>query len=150
MSGNKNSGRKPKPCAHGVPISKCKPCLAVKRRARYKPSTLPRNKVHARYIVRDYKIALKHCVICNTGIDETNFMMFALDHRDPTKKLFNLSDARSKPIDLVLAECRKCDLMCHNCHHVKTHQNRDHMTRRDEATEHPEYLPLLLLMQDAQ
>jgi hypothetical protein len=77
-------------------------------------------------------------------------MMFALDHRDPAQKLFNLSDARSEPLDIVLAECEKCDLMCHNCHHVKTHQSRDHLVRRNTPTTQAEYLPLLLLMQDAE
>jgi hypothetical protein len=92
---------------------------------------------------------LKHCVICNLEINDTNFMMFALDHREPTLKLFNCSNARSKPIDLVLAECRKCDLMCHNCHHVKTHRERDHLARRDADIVQPEYLPLLLLMEES-
>ena len=156
--GGKGSGRrKSTKCNCGLPYShvdsagqrRCRPCENVRARKRYRPSTLPRNKIHARHVVREYKIGLKHCVICMIEINETNFMMFALDHRDPTQKLFNLSDARSKPIDLVLAECAKCDLMCHNCHHVKTHQNRDHMTRRNKTTEQDEYLPLLLLMQDA-
>ena len=128
--------------------SKCNRARSREYNARnYKPRVRVRgNKVHAKYVVRDYKIGLKHCVICETKIDGTNFMMFALDHRDPAKKLFNLSDARSKPIDLVLAECAKCDLMCHNCHHVKTHHNRDHLARRDEQVEQDEYLPLLELM----
>ena len=82
-------------------------------------------------------------------INETNFMMFALDHRDPTHKLFNLSQARKHPQELVLAECRKCELMCHNCHHLKTHKSGDHKIRRNEVVQQIEYLPLLLLMQDA-
>jgi hypothetical protein len=125
---------------------KCRTCEAKRARKRYKPAVLRVNKVHARYVVRDYKIALKHCVICMIEINETNYMMFALDHRDPAKKLFNLSDARSKPIELVLAECQKCDLMCHNCHHLKTHQSRDHLARRDELVQQDEYLPLLEMM----
>ena len=79
-------------------------------------------------------------------INENNFMMFALDHRDPTQKLFNLSQARSQPAALVLAECRKCELMCHNCHHLKTHKSGDHKVRRDELVQQDEYLPLLEMM----
>ena len=150
--GGRGSGRPTSTaCKCGLPYShvdsagqrKCRTCEAARARKRYKPSTLPRNKVHASHIVKEYKIALKHCVTCNIAIDETNYMMFALDHRDPAQKLFNLSDARSKPIELVLAECQKCDLMCHNCHAVKTHQNRDHLVRRDAPTTQAEYLPLL-------
>ena len=130
---------------------KCSKCNAERAREwnakNYKPKVRARgNKVPAKYVVRDYKIALKHCVICMIEINETNWMMFALDHRDPTLKLFNCSDARSRPIELVLAECAKCDLMCHNCHHLKTHQNRDHLARRDEPVQQDEYLPLLKMM----
>jgi hypothetical protein len=148
--GGQGSGRKATNCGHGISKSQCKTCKAAKGRLRYGPTNPLRNKVHASKVVREYKIALEHCSICKIKIDETNFMMFALDHRDPAKKLFNLSDARSKPIDLVMAECRKCELMCHNCHHLKTHQNRDHLIRRDESVIQDEYLPLLLLMQDCQ
>jgi hypothetical protein len=153
--GGRGSGRlRSTACKCGLPYShvdsagqrKCRTCEAAKARKRYKPSTIPRNKVHAKYVVRDYKIALKHCVICMIEINETNWMMFALDHRDPAQKLFNLSQAKSKPIHLVLAECAKCDLMCHNCHHLKTHQNRDHLARRDEPVQQNEYLPLLEMM----
>lgn len=155
--GGRGSGRpRSTACKCGLPYShvdsagqrKCRTCENRRAQKRYRPKTtrVTRNKVHAKYVVRDYKIALKHCVICMIEINETNFMMFALDHRDPLQKLFNLSQAKSKPIDLVLAECAKCDLMCHNCHHVKTHQNRDHLARRDEQVEQDEYLPLLELM----
>ena len=156
--GGRGSGRpRSTKCKCGLPYShvdsagqrKCRPCESARSRKRYKPSKLPRNKVHARHIVREYKIALKHCVLCNIAIDETNYMMFALDHRDPGQKLFNLSDARSKPIELVIAECQKCDLMCHNCHHMKTHKSGDHLARRNDSIEQAEYLPLLQLMKEA-
>ena len=139
--GGRGSGRVGTKCHHGLTKSYCKTCLAARAKARYGPTK--NNKVNIKTLVRQYKIALKHCVICNIAIDETNYMMFALDHRDPAQKLFNLSDARSKPIELVLAECQKCDLMCHNCHAVKTHQSRDHLVRRNEAIRQAEYLPLL-------
>ena len=101
-------------------------------------------------MVKEYKIGLKHCVICMIEINESNFMMFALDHRDPTQKLFNCSKAEGKPFELVLAECQKCDLMCHNCHHLKTHKSGEHIANKDKTTNKIESLPLLLLMQDAQ
>jgi hypothetical protein len=138
-------GRPRKPCAHGKPISTCLPCQAAQKRARYVPRG-GRNKTSMKKMVKQYKIALKHCVICLTEINEKNFMMFALDHRDPAQKLFNCSKADGKPFELVLAECRKCELMCHNCHHLKTHQSGDHKVRRDEPVQQDEYLPLLEMM----
>ncbi len=144
MGGN-GSGRVGTKCQHGVTKSYCKTCEANRKRARYIP-TGTRNKTNIKQMVRQYKISLKHCVICQIKINDSNFMMFALDHRDPAQKLFNLSQARSQPSALVLAECLKCELMCHNCHHLKTHQSGDHKVRRDEITVQDEYLPLLGLM----
>ena len=155
--GGRGSGRpRSTACKCGLPYShvdsrgqrKCRTCEAARARKRYGPTKI--NRIAPKFVVRQYKIALKHCVICKVEINETNFMMFALDHRDPSQKLFNLSQVRSEPLDIVLAECEKCDLMCHNCHHVKTHQSRDHLVRRDAPTTQAEYLPLLLLMQDAE
>ena len=142
-------GRPRKPCAHNLPISQCLPCQAAKSRARYVP-TGTRNKSSMKKMVKEYKIALKHCVICMTEINETNYMMFALDHRDPAQKLFNCSKAEGKPFEVVLNECRKCELMCHNCHHLKTHSSGDHVAKKHKTTEENEYLPLLLLMQETQ
>lgn len=101
-------------------------------------------------IVRAFKLSMGGCCMCGIAINDDNVHMFALDHREPALKLFVLSDARCKNPELVKAECSKCDLMCHNCHHLKTHKDGDHKFRRDENVSQVEYLPLLLLMQDSQ
>jgi hypothetical protein len=142
--GGKGSGRVGAKCHHGLTKSYCKTCLAARAKARYGPTKT--NKISIKQMVRQYKIALKHCVICMIEINENNFMMFALDHRDPAQKLFNLSQARSQSAALVLAECLKCELMCHNCHHLKTHKSGDHKVRRDELVQQDQYLPLLEMM----
>ena len=148
--GGKGSGRPTKPCSHGIPISKCPPCVRARSRARYVPKKRKHDKRPINQnIVKNYKLSLKHCSICFIKINETNLHMFALDHREPSKKSFALSDARARDHDAVEVECRKCDLMCHNCHHLKTHKNGDHMMRRDEPAKQDEYLPLLLLMENA-
>jgi hypothetical protein len=149
--GGRGSGRpRSTTCKCGLPYSyvdsagqrRCRTC--ERKRRGYQGKT--KNSVTITQMVRQYKIALKHCVICMIEINEKNFMMFALDHRDPAQKLFNLSQARGYPAALVLAECRKCELMCHNCHHLKTHESGDHKVRRDEPMQQDEYLPLLELM----
>ena len=103
-------------------------------------------KTHASKLVKQYKLSLKECIICKIKINETNFMMFALDHRDPTQKLFKLSEANTYPRHLVFPECQKCDLMCHNCHHLKTHKNGEHINRKVPVVAPIEYLPLLEMM----
>jgi hypothetical protein len=102
-------------------------------------------------IVKSYKLSLKSCCECEIEITNDNVHMFALDHREPSLKLFNLSQAKNlySP-DMVRAECLKCDLMCHNCHHLKTQKYNDHKFRRDENVKQAEYLPLLLLIQESQ
>jgi len=42
-------------------------------------------------------------------------------HRDPAEKAFNLSKARNKPIDKIIEEVAKCDILCANCHREVEH-----------------------------
>ena len=141
-------GRKVKPCVHGLPTGKCSPCRNTYNRARYVPKKRKTNKgLLNKEIVKTYKLSLKGCCVCSIEITNKNVHMFALDHREPSLKLFNLSQAKNRySPDMVKAECLKCDLMCHNCHHLKTRQNGDHLLRKDEPVQEVEYLPLLEMM----
>ena len=44
------------------------------------------------------------------------------DHRDPSEKLFNVSQAAvsGNSLESVKAEIAKCDLVCANCHRIRT------------------------------
>lgn len=55
------------------------------------------------------------------------------DHRDPIEKLFVISKGPKK-LELVLAEIAKCDLVCANCHRVRTWTKGHHTTRRDSPS----------------
>lgn len=45
------------------------------------------------------------------------------DHRDPALKSFGIGNGLSSHGDaLVLAEIAKCDLICANCHRIRTHK----------------------------
>lgn len=49
------------------------------------------------------------------------------DHIDPKEKCFSISQGyRSKGIDTLKKEMRKCQVLCANCHAVKTYENGDH------------------------
>lgn len=62
------------------------------------------------------------CVDC--GLDYPPFMM-DFDHRDPTQKAFGLSSKGvSRGYDKQLEESLKCDLVCANCHRMRTHKQR--------------------------
>ena len=43
------------------------------------------------------------------------------DHRDPSQKSFNIGQSRRLRWPLVLAEIAKCDIVCANCHRIRTH-----------------------------
>jgi hypothetical protein len=51
--------------------------------------------------------------------------MFDFDHRDPSKKEFSISaKGCTRSFDKLLAEASKCDLVCANCHRMRTHKQR--------------------------
>lgn len=45
---------------------------------------------------------------------------YSFDHRDPSAKSFGICDGMSKPMSELMAEVDKCDLVCHNCHAIRT------------------------------
>lgn len=49
--------------------------------------------------------------------------MYDFDHRDPAEKSFRIGGA-TQSFDRVLAESRKCDLVCAGCHRFRTHRQR--------------------------
>lgn len=62
------------------------------------------------------------CVDC--GIAYPPFVM-DFDHRDPTEKKFGLSEkGKCQSYEKQLAESLKCDLVCANCHRMRTHKQR--------------------------
>jgi predicted HNH restriction endonuclease len=51
--------------------------------------------------------------------------MFDFDHRDPSVKLFAVSaDGKSISYGRQYEESLKCDLVCANCHRMRTHRQR--------------------------
>lgn len=50
--------------------------------------------------------------------------MFDFDHRDPSLKSFGIADSLTANYAKLLAEAEKCDLVCANCHRMRTHKQR--------------------------
>lgn len=51
--------------------------------------------------------------------------MYEFDHRDPNEKAFGIgSNGYTISWERVLAESLKCDLVCPNCHRMRTHKQR--------------------------
>ncbi len=53
------------------------------------------------------------------------------DHVDPREKKFAVSQMIARqPLELIVEEARKCQLLCANCHRVKTFEYGDTASRR--------------------
>jgi hypothetical protein len=51
--------------------------------------------------------------------------MFDFDHRDPTQKEFGIGEGSTiRSYSRLLIEATKCDLVCANCHRMRTHKQR--------------------------
>lgn len=49
------------------------------------------------------------------------------DHRDRLTKTENVSKLVSRRYELILQEIEKCDLVCANCHRIRTQSRLDHI-----------------------
>ena len=49
------------------------------------------------------------------------------DHREPKDKLFSISGQQTCSESLFLAEVAKCDVVCANCHRIRTHKDRAYL-----------------------
>lgn len=58
------------------------------------------------------------CMDC--GVRYPPYVM-DFDHRDPLDKVASVSSLMTKGWAVVLAEIAKCDLVCSNCHRIRTH-----------------------------
>lgn len=55
------------------------------------------------------------------------------DHRDPSQKRFNVSERMRAAA--ALQEAAKCDVVCANCHRIRTYILRNHMHETKKAME---------------
>lgn len=71
------------------------------------------------------KLVIAHggkCIDC--GYTGPSFM-YDFDHRNPEEKLFGLaSSGISRSYEKQYEESLKCDLVCANCHRMRTHKQR--------------------------
>lgn len=66
-----------------------------------------------------YDIKKKHkCKLCGNS----DYRVLEFDHIDPTTKEFDISEGfkRGYSQDLILMEMAKCQVLCANCHRIKT------------------------------
>ena len=103
----------------------CRKCTkeygAVKyqqNKERYKKNRDNSYKVH---LHRVYEYLVSHpCVDCG----ESDIRVLEFDHRDPSKKLFTVSELTSGQSTKLEDEILKCDVRCANCHKKRTFEMR--------------------------
>lgn len=69
--------------------------------------------------------ALKNvpCADCGGTFDP---VCMDFDHRPGEKKLFSIGDGSDPTLEQIREESRKCDIVCANCHRLRTYRQRDH------------------------
>lgn len=74
--------------------------------------------------LRDFLHKYKEFHGCKDCGGKFAFYILDLDHRDPHKKKFQPSKlAERGSWEKMLEELAKCDVVCANCHRVRTHNN---------------------------
>lgn len=80
--------------------------------------------------VRDYANELKNVPCMDCGLSYPPYVM-DFDHRENTGKLIDVNLIRSIPA--LLREVKKCDVVCANCHRIRTWERRIRECRSIES-----------------
>lgn len=85
---------------------------------------LKKNNFERKIRIREWLQERKSVPCADCGIMYPYFVM-DFDHRDPSQKLFNIgSKVSSMSFEQVRVEVEKCDVVCSNCHRIRTHSFR--------------------------
>lgn len=71
------------------------------------------------------------CVDCKT---EYPWYVMEFDHRNAEDKTYNIARMNSQSWNRIHTELAKCDVLCANCHCVRTHERRGSVAQRQEAS----------------
>ena len=98
-------------------VGRCRSCevkIQIKK-TNYKRSVLSRYK------------SIKGCTTC--GIKD--FRVLDFDHINPMYKSYNIAtNIPNKGLRTLAEEVSKCQVLCSNCHRIKTYESQDRRTRR--------------------
>ena len=103
-----------------VPQGRSRKTLAEKReterlaRQRYGQPVNKKQRDRNRSLVLELKSV--PCMDCKQSFPP---ICMDFDHRGDEEKLFNISQATTASVEILLAEIAKCDVVCSNCHRVR-------------------------------
>ena len=123
--------------------SMCKDCNRTQRNQYYKSARGKAiNNASGRKWSEQIRIKLveflvdKECQDC--GLKD--FRILEFDHRDPKQKSFNIGEATSTGNygwSTILTEIDKCDIVCSNCHRIRTQKMFGHIRYKYWELMHP-------------
>lgn len=107
--------------------STCKSCRKEWYANYYKTSDKEKNRLRnkkrqLREEIRQIVVEAKSvpCMDCKVSYP---YYVMDFDHRDPTTKKFNIADNYTHSSKKkILEEIAKCDVVCSNCHRIRTYQ----------------------------
>lgn len=107
---------------HGTPISICKFCKSSISRQHYldNSSAYKKRAISARARIAELSKRLRQqpCVDCKKTYPP---VCMDFDHRPGTEKIANVSDlVNDNRINQFNEEVKKCDVVCSNCHRIRT------------------------------
>jgi Zn-finger protein len=110
----------------GIKVTRCKECDRIHRQKIYKQKSekFIASRDRTRQKLRQITDGLrsKPCTDCKRKFP-TYIMDF--DHRDPSTKVDKVSSFVFKgSLPLLMAEIAKCDVVCANCHKIRTHKRK--------------------------
>lgn len=102
-----------------------KPGIAEKRRDQARLRRHGRGLGHtsAAPTARDRKLQFMASIKsqpCTDCGEKYPYYVMDWDHRPGEEKLFNLSHGKTRSMTAITAEIEKCDLVCANCHRIRT------------------------------
>lgn len=107
-------------CCHRL---KTKERLDKKRKNKIKPCRIRRRK-----LVDGKKLEIGKCQHCNRMVETNTTCAFDFDHRDEEGKVISISVSIFKNEKAFQHHYReeipKCQLLCANCHHIKSHYTK--------------------------
>ncbi len=104
--------------------SLCRECKKNCQRAYYENNRhyYKSRATHRREWLREYIRSIKATTPCTDCGRKYHYCVMDFDHREDEAKLFNLSGATwRKGRKQIEKEIAKCDVVCSNCHRIRTH-----------------------------
>lgn len=114
--------------ATGKRSTRCKECMATtikEHYQKYKQQYAEKSAKRRASVMKEI-VKLKESKPCMDCGRQYPYYVMDFDHRDRAEKKDGIARLiRSEVLGIVLSEIAKCDLVCSNCHRIRTHTRKD-------------------------